>query len=92
MDFVFRHEKTNHDTKHDSEYTRVMSWTGVVWRASGNYGPRGRFEAQKDLGRRTFPNEPEPGMILEVAGEDYRVVSVGLGSCHVRPMRMKSFP
>ena len=67
-----------------------MSWTGVVWREAGNYGPIGGWQAQKDLGRHTFPSPPEPGMVLEVRGEDYQVVSLGLAFCHVRPMRMKA--
>ncbi len=66
-----------------------MTWRGVVWREAGGYGPLGGFEAQKNLGTFTFPNHPEEGMILELRGEDYKVVSVGLGFCHVRPMRMK---
>lgn len=67
-----------------------MSWSGVVWREAGNYGALGGFDPQKDLGRHTFPNKPEVGMILEIRGEDYQVVSVDLGYCHVRPMRMKA--
>lgn len=67
-----------------------MSWSGVVWREAGNYGPMGMRSSREDLGRHTFPDPPEVGMILEIRGEDYRVTSVDLGFCYVRPMRMKA--
>lgn len=67
-----------------------MTWRGVVWREAGAYGPLGGFVPQKDLGTWTFDNPPEVGMILEVGDEEYQVVSVGLGFCHVRPRTMKA--
>ena len=48
--------------------------------------PLGPCEApQQDLGRHTFPNEPEVGAVVEINGEQYRVVAVGEGFCHVTP-------
>jgi hypothetical protein len=61
-----------------------MTWTGVVWREAGPYGPDGIFVPQVRLGRYTFPIEPEVGRTLEIDGEKYRVVSVAGGFCHVR--------
>jgi hypothetical protein len=61
-----------------------MTWTGVVWREPGPYGPDGIFVQQMRLGRYTFPVAPEVGRALEVDGEKYRVVSVGGRFCHVR--------
>jgi len=61
----------------------VMTWTGVVWREAGTYGP-GPFVQQVRLGRYTFPVTPEVGRTLEIDGEKYRVVSVAGGFCHVR--------
>ncbi len=69
-----------------------MTWRGVVWREAGNYGPLSGFSPQEGLGTFTFPNPPEVGMILQLKDEDYKVVSVDLGFCHVRPMRMKPSP
>lgn len=60
-----------------------------MWREAGNYGLAGAFEAEKKIGDMTFPREPEEGDILEIRGEDYRVISVETGYCHVRPLRMK---
>jgi hypothetical protein len=66
-----------------------MAWTGVVWREAGNYGPGGMFESQQNLGRHAFGVQPEVGDSLEIGGEEYRVVSVDVAFCHVRPTKMK---
>ncbi len=68
-----------------------MSWRYVVWREAGGYGPHGSFDAQRQLGTFTLGVQPEPGMILELRGDEYQVVSVGLGFCHVRPMRIRAW-
>jgi hypothetical protein len=60
-----------------------MTWTGVVWREAGPYGPDGIFVQQMRMGRYTFPAAPEVGCTLEIDGEKYRVVSVAGGFCHV---------
>ena len=67
-----------------------MSYRSVIWHEAGSYGAVGGFVPQRHLGTFTLPNRPEVGMILEVRGEDYQVVSAGIGYCHVRPMRMKA--
>jgi hypothetical protein len=36
------------------------------------------------LGVHTFPVEPEVGAVVEIGGEEYVVVSVDRGFCHVR--------
>jgi hypothetical protein len=61
-----------------------MTWTGVVWREAGTYGPDGAFVQQVRLGRYTFPMTPEVGRTLEIDGEKYHVVSVAGRFCHVR--------
>jgi hypothetical protein len=61
-----------------------VSWTGVVWREAGIYGPDGTFVQQVRLGRYTFPVTPEVGRTLEIDGEKYGVVSVAGRFCHVR--------
>jgi hypothetical protein len=61
-----------------------MSWTGVVWREAGPYGPGGIFVQQMRLGRHTFPVKPAVGATLKIGDEEYRVVSVAGGFCHVR--------
>lgn len=62
----------------------VMTWTGVVWREAGPYGPGGIFVQQMRLGPHTFPAAPEVGRIIQIDGKDYRVVSVAGRFCHVR--------
>ena len=69
-----------------------MSYRIVVWREAGGYGAAGSFVPDRNLGTFTLPNLPQVGMILDVRGEDHQVASVGLGYCHVRPMRMKAMP
>ena len=64
-------------------------WTGVVWREAGNYGPRGSFELRENLGRHTFPHDPEVGFVIDINGEKYEVTSIYLGFCHVQPTKMK---
>jgi hypothetical protein len=60
-----------------------VSWTGVVWREAGIYGPDGIFVQQVRLGRYTFPVTPEVGRTLEIDGKKYGVVSVAGRFCHV---------
>jgi hypothetical protein len=61
-----------------------VTWTGVVWREAGPYGPDGIFVQQMRLGRHTFPVTPAVGAIVTIGDEEYRVVSVAGGFCHVR--------
>ena len=65
-------------------------WTGVVWREAGDYGPEGTSEPRKNLGRHTFPHDPEVGFVIEIDGEQYEVTSIYLEFCNVRPTKMKS--
>jgi hypothetical protein len=60
-----------------------VTWTGVVWREAGPYGPDGIFVQQMRLGRHTFPVEPSVGAIVTIGSEEYRVVSVVGRFCHV---------
>jgi hypothetical protein len=62
----------------------VTTWTGVVWREAGTYGPDSAFVQQMRLGRYAFPVPPEVGRTLEIDGEKYWVVSVAGRFCHVR--------
>jgi hypothetical protein len=64
-----------------------MTWTGVGWRDAGNYGPGGMFEAQRDLGRYIFPEQPEVGFVIVINGEQYEVTYIELGFCRVRPVK-----
>ena len=65
-----------------------MTWTGVVWREAGTYVLGGTFEQQVRLGRHTFPVKPAVGAIVKIGGDEYRVVSVVRGFCHVGPTGM----
>jgi hypothetical protein len=67
----------------------AVTWRGVVWREAGNYGAGGTFLPAQVLGDHTFPDDPRVGMILELGGDDYEVVSVDVAYCYVRPTRMK---
>jgi hypothetical protein len=66
-----------------------VTWTGVVWREAGTYGPGGTFEQQVQLGRHSFPVKPAVGAILKIGSEEYRVISVAGGFCHVGPTEMR---
>jgi hypothetical protein len=61
-----------------------MTWTGIVWRVAGPYGPEGIFVPQVRLGQHTLPMQPVPGRVLEIDGKEYEVVSVARRFCHVR--------
>jgi hypothetical protein len=61
-----------------------MTWTGIVWREAGAYGPGGTFVPQVRLGSHTLPTEPAVGDVVEIDGKEYLVVSVVRGFCHVR--------
>jgi hypothetical protein len=60
-----------------------VTWTGVVWRDAGPYGPDGIFVQQTRLGRVTFPVAPAVGAIVKIGDQEYRVVSIVGGFCHV---------
>jgi len=60
-----------------------VTWTGVVWRDAGPYGPDGIFVQQMRLGRVTFPVAPAVGAIVKIGDQEYRVVSIVGGFCHV---------
>ena len=60
-----------------------MTWTGLVWREAGPYGPDGIFVQQTRLGRLTFPVAPAVGAIVKIGDQENRVLSVVGGFCHV---------
>jgi len=60
-----------------------MTWTGVVWREAGPYGPDGIFVQQMRLGLLTFPLAPAVGAIVKISDQEYRVVSIVGPYCHV---------
>ena len=60
-----------------------MTWTGVVWREAGPYGPDGIFVQQMRLGLLTFPVAPGVGGIVTIGDQEYRVASIVGPYCHV---------
>lgn len=56
-----------------------------VWREAGKYGPAGGFQAQKNLGRHVFHNEPRVGQHVNIRGEEWIVTSVEPAVMYVVP-------
>lgn len=58
-----------------------------VWREAGNYGPGGRFEAQKNLGRHVFNNDPRPGQQVTINGQNWLVSKSEPAVLYVVPLQ-----